>query len=98
MVDPSGDDVRRAATMFTGLLAAGTAPDWSARAGELTWTAAEVVAHVADVCGFYAIHLAVRSRHRLRFDVALHPTASASDRAAAVDALAAHLAQVIDAA
>jgi hypothetical protein len=44
------------------LLVSDTARDWSARAGELTWTVAEVAAHVADLCGFYAIHLALCSR------------------------------------
>jgi hypothetical protein len=80
------------------MLAANADGDWSARAGELTWTAAEVVAHLADVCGFYAVHLAVGSHRRLRFDVTLHPTASAPDRVATLDALAATLAQVIDSA
>jgi hypothetical protein len=56
------------------------------------------VAHVADVCGFYAIHLALRRPSRLHFDVSLHSTASVADQTAAVDALAAHLAQVIDSA
>jgi hypothetical protein len=78
------------------LLVSDTARDWSARAGELTWTVAEVAAHVADLCGFYAIHLALCSRSRLRFDVALHPTATVADKAATIDALANHLAQVID--
>jgi len=86
----------RAAAMFTGLLASAAGRDWSARAGELKWTVNDAAAHVADVCGFYAIHLALRSRSRLRFDVALHPTASLAHKAATIDGLAHHLAQVID--
>lgn len=50
-----GADVRHAAASFAGLLVADAARDWSARAGELTWSVSEVAAHVADVCGFYAI-------------------------------------------
>jgi hypothetical protein len=72
--------------------------EWSARAGELTWSVAEVVAHLADVCGFYAVHLAVQSTSRLRFDVRLHSEASVPERLATVNALASHLAQIIDSA
>jgi hypothetical protein len=100
MPDPElgGDDVRHAAASFAGLLVADAARDWSARAGGLMWSVSEVAAHVADVCGFYAVHLALRTPRRMRFDVALHPSASAADQANTIVGLAAHLAQVIDSA
>lgn len=93
---PDSHDVRRAAATLRGLLTSNAAGDWPTRAGELTWSVTDVVAHLADVCGFYAIHLALRSPRRLRFDVLLHPTATVTDRVATVDALTMHLAQIIE--
>jgi len=93
-----GDDVLLAATSLTTLLTRNAERDFSVRAGELTWTIAEVVAHVADGCGSYAIYLGSRSQHRLRFDVTLHPGVAVTDRVAVIGALTEHLAEVIRAA
>lgn len=93
--EPAGADVREAAAAFCALLVPNSAMDWSAPAGQLAWSVTEVVAHVADVCGFYAIHLGTHSRRRLRFDVTLHAGASVSDRVATITGLAEHLARVI---
>jgi uncharacterized protein (TIGR03083 family) len=92
---PDATDVRRAAAALVVVLDRGDPEHWWAQAGDLDWTVADVLAHLADVCGFYAIHLALRSRRRLRFDVTLHAGAIPGDRVATVAALAEHLARTI---
>src|SRR5262245_37532380 len=98
MTETWGDDVQTAVAALRGLLSSRSTGDWSARAGDLTWTVADVVAHLADVCGFYAVHLALPSRQRLRFDVRLHPAATPLEQVDTVEALGTHLAQVVRAA
>lgn len=93
---PGAEDVRRAAAALTAMLAENAAQDWSVRAGELEWSVAEVTEHLVDVCGFYAVHLAVGSTRRLRFDLVPHADANAAERVAVLEALAEHLAQVIE--
>ncbi|MGH9110829.1 MAG: maleylpyruvate isomerase family mycothiol-dependent enzyme [Acidimicrobiales bacterium] len=90
--------MRRASGALVALLQHSDPEHWSAQAGELDWTIAEVLAHLADVCGFYAVHLAVRSPRRLRFDVTLHASANPADQVTTVAALAEHLARTIAAA
>jgi hypothetical protein len=94
--EPGAADVRRAATALTTMLAENVDRDWSVRAGELEWSVAELAAHLMDVCGSYAIHLALCSTRRLRFDLVPHPDSRRADQIATLDALAEHLAQVID--
>lgn len=98
MKEVDAADVRRAADALVALLDNSDPEQWSAPAGELDWTISDVLAHLADVCGFYAIHLALRSRRRLRFDVTLHASAPPGDRVATIAALAEHLAGTIVAA
>jgi hypothetical protein len=91
-----GDGVRRAAAAVTAMLADNATRDWSVRAGALRWSVAEVVSHLMDVCGCYAVHLALASSRRLRFDLVPHPGVGVAEQVATLDALAEHLAQVID--
>jgi uncharacterized protein (TIGR03083 family) len=56
--------------------------DWSVQAGDLIWTVRDVVDHLADVCGFYSLHLGAQSPDRLRVDVRPHPAASNAERLA----------------
>ena len=68
------------------------------RAGDLTWSVRQTVAHVCDAVGWYAAHLASQSTRGLRFDLRAHDDASNADLLDVLDAAAATLAAVADAA
>jgi hypothetical protein len=60
-------------------LRAATAEDWDQRAGQLDWSVRATVAHMVDVLGFYALHLASGSPVRLRVDIRPHDGATSSE-------------------
>jgi hypothetical protein len=60
-------------------LRAATAQDWERQAGQLDWSVRATVAHMVDVLGFYALHLASGSPGRLRVDVRPHDGATSSE-------------------
>ncbi|MGH3717063.1 MAG: hypothetical protein ACRDT4_26920 [Micromonosporaceae bacterium] len=72
--------------------------DWSVRAGELEWSVWRTVSHISDAVGCYAGYLAVRSPHRLRFDVRTHDGATNGELLDVLDTAAALLTQVAAAA
>jgi hypothetical protein len=72
--------------------------DWSQQAWHLTWAVWEVVDHLADVCGYYAIHLGAGSPDRLLVDVRPYLHASNDQRLDVVIATSRLLAAIIDSA
>jgi len=83
---PTAQDLLVAAGWVEQLLRPLVTAEWSVPAGELEWSVRQVVDHLVDVCGFYAIHLAAQSDRRLRVDVTPHPQAGNDER---LDVLAA---------
>jgi len=77
---PAARDVLSEARWVEQLLRPLVIADWSVPAGELEWSVREVVDHLVDVCGFYAIHLAAQSASRLRVDVTTHAQAGNGER------------------
>ena len=67
-MDLTPDDVLEVASVARIALEAFADQDWAIRAGDLTWDIRTTVMHTADAVGWYAAHLAVQSRGRLRFD------------------------------
>jgi hypothetical protein len=90
------DGVRRGAAAVVAMLAENADRDWSVRAGQLQWSVVEVVSHLVDACGSYAVHLASGSSRRLRFDLVPHPGAGVAEQIAVLGASVEHLAQVVD--
>jgi hypothetical protein len=72
--------------------------DWTVRAGDLDWDVRATLTHVCDAVGWYAAHLAVQGRHRLRLDFRVHEDATNAEVLDVLDAAAATLAQVARAA
>ena len=72
--------------------------DWTVRAGDLDWDVRATLTHVCDAVGWYAAHLAVQGRHRLRLDFRVHDEATNAELLDVLDAAAATLAQVARAA
>jgi hypothetical protein len=68
--------------------------DWTVRAGDLDWDVRSTLTHVCDAVAWYAAHLAVQCRHRLRLDFRVHDDATKAEVLNILDAAAATLAQV----
>jgi hypothetical protein len=92
------DDVLEAAAVARNALEAFADQDWAIRAGDLTWDIRTTLMHTADAVGWYAAHLAVQSRGRLRFDFRTHDDAPNTELLEVLHAAAAMLAQVARAA
>lgn len=98
MNDLAPNLLTEAASAGRGALQPFIGQDWTVRAGDLTWSVRETVAHVIDAVGWYAAHLAVQSPRRLRFDVRVHDTATNAELLDVLDAATATLARVAAAA
>ena len=95
-VTPS--DVVDAAAICRRVLAPVTDRDWSVRAGDLDWDVRATLIHACDAVGWYAAHLAVQARHRLRVDLRVHDDATNAEVLDVLEATAATLALVARAA
>ncbi|WP_345378130.1 maleylpyruvate isomerase N-terminal domain-containing protein [Pseudonocardia yuanmonensis] len=91
------DEVRSAAAACTGLLGGALERDWSARAGTLDMTVAQVVAHVAQVLHFYAADLAGGPAEIDALELRVHADRPPATLVAAVRAAAFLLAATIEA-
>ena len=58
------DDLRTSAALCREALSPGLDQDWSVAAGDLTWDCRQTLDHISNALGFYATHLATRSRER----------------------------------
>jgi hypothetical protein len=94
----TADDVLRSAFVTRHALEPLVPRDWSVRAGDLDWDVRRTVAHVCDAVGWYAAHLALQTRCRLRVDFHAHSDASNEELLEVVDAASAMLAAVVRAA
>jgi hypothetical protein len=92
--DVSPSDLRDAAARCRGALEPLVDRDWSAAAGDLAWDVRTTVAHACDALGWYAAHLAVGGRRRLRVDLRIHDDATNAEVLEVLDAASAMLAQV----
>lgn len=97
-VEVTADDLLEAASAARSALGPTTERDWTVPAGDLVWDVRTTLTHVADALGWYAAHLAVQSRGRLRFDFRIHDDASDAELLDVLGAAAATLAQVARAA
>jgi hypothetical protein len=97
-IELSPDDVFEAASITLDALEPLIPRDWSVRAGELDWDVRTTVAHLCDAVGWYAAHLALLSRRRLRLDFHAHDDAANGELLDVVHAACATLAAVARAA
>jgi uncharacterized protein (TIGR03083 family) len=93
-----GSDVRSAAEVCCDFLAAAVREDWRAGVPDLEWSVAEVVAHVAEGCLWYAIDLAAAGKDLEPVEQRVQPTSRPDDLVATVRAHAEVAASVVDAA
>jgi hypothetical protein len=100
------DDLRWAARMCAEGLAAALDRDWRVRAGDLDWDAYTTLDHVVGALGYYSVNLAMRAtvevpfvtRTLAREMISADPRVPASRLVAALEAMAAVLADVARAA
>jgi hypothetical protein len=92
--DVTPDDLIDATSCARGALEPFADGDWTIQAGDLAWDVRTTLTHTADAVGWYAVHLAVQSPGRLRFDFRAHDDASNAELLDVLDAAAATLAQV----
>lgn len=92
------DDLVEAASACRRALEPFVDEDWATRAGELTWDVRTTITHASDAVGWYAAHLALRRASRLRFDFRTHHDASNTEVLDVLEAAAATLAHVAQAA
>ena len=95
-VTPS--DVVDAAAICRRVLAPVMDRDWSVPAGDLAWDVRATLIHACDAVGWYAAHLAVQARHRLRVHMQVHDDATNAEVLDVLEATAATLAVVARAA
>ena len=91
-VTPS--DVVDAAAICRRVLGPVMDRDWFVPAGDLAWDVRATLIHVCDAVGWYAAHLAVQARHRLRVDVRVPDDATNAEVLDVLEATAATLALV----
>ena len=94
----ASSDLRDAAALCRRALDPLVDRDWSVPAGDLDWDVRSTLTHVCDAVGWYAAHLAVQGRRRLRVDVRVHDDATNAEVLDVLDAAAATLAHVARAA
>jgi len=88
------DDVRAAAATFAGAVADDR--DWSVPAGDLEWSVAELVDHVATALLHYSTNLTLRTPKRARLELELTEPWTQPERIGAVVAMADQLAATIE--
>ncbi len=92
-----GDDVRRAAAVCTEFLGAAADADWTVAVPDLDWSVAQVVAHAAEGCLWYAIDLAARGDDLQSVEHRVTTKGSNADLVGTLQAYARVVAAVIDA-
>jgi Mycothiol maleylpyruvate isomerase N-terminal domain len=94
---PEGADVRQAAGECTSFLAASVDADWAVGVPDLEMTVAEVVAHAAEVCLWYAVDLAAAEKDVAPVEQRVKPDAAPDGLVATLATHAAVVAAVVDA-
>ena len=92
------DDLGRAAAVCRSTLEPALDEDWTARAGDLSWTCQRTLDHVVDTLFYYAVMLATRATARPVIPRNGDPDRSPRELLAVVDSATAVLAEVVRAA